>query len=88
MYAVPLRFTEECLSDRWSYPSNNDRLRSMLINECVSGSLQSYYELVRDDDLLALCVWWGGLLLHRKRLCEIQINRRILSERLERQSLG
>ena len=47
MYATPLNVSEECLSDRWAYPSNNDLLRSMLINEGVSGSLQSYYELVR-----------------------------------------
>ena len=36
----------------------------MLINEGVSGSLQSYYELVRGDDLPD----WDELLLHRKRL--------------------
>ena len=37
---------------------------SMLINEGVSESLQSYYGLVRDNDLSD----WDGLLLHRKRL--------------------
>ena len=51
MYAIPLDVSEECLLDRWAYPSNNDLLRSMLINEGVSESLQSYYELVRGVDL-------------------------------------
>ena len=64
MYAIPLNATEECLLDRGSYPSNNDILRAMLINEGVSGSLQSYYELARDNDLSSR----GGLLLRRKRL--------------------
>ena len=36
----------------------------MLINEGASESLQSYYELVRDNDLSAR----EELLLHRKRL--------------------
>ena len=67
-----------------SCPSNNDLPMSMLINEGASGSLQSYYELVRVDDLYAR----RGLLLRRKRLCEIQIKKRILSERLERRRLG
>ena len=48
---------------RWAYSSYNDLLMSMLINEGVSGSLQSYYELVSDDDLSA----WVELLLRRKR---------------------
>ena len=64
MYAALLDFCEECLSGRWNYQRSNDLLRSMLINEGVSGSLQPYYELVRDNDLSAC----GGLLLHRKRL--------------------
>ena len=38
----------------------------MLINEGAPGSLQSYYELVRGDDLFD---WGGELLLRRKRLC-------------------
>ena len=67
MYAISLDVSEECLLDRWAYPSNNDLLRSMLINEGLPGSLQSYYELVRDNDLSA----WGELLLHRKLLCEL-----------------
>ena len=50
----------------------------------MSGSLQPYYELVRDNDLYA----WGVLLLHRKLLRGIQIKKRILSERLERRLLG
>ena len=67
-----------------SCPSNNDLPMSMLINEGASGSLQSYYELVRVDDLYAR----RGLLLRRKRLCEIQIKKRILSELPGRRSLG
>ena len=67
MYAIPQDVSGDCLSDRWAYPSNNDLLRSMSINEGVSESLQSYYELVHDNDLSA----WGELLLHRKRLCEL-----------------
>ena len=53
MYEIALKVSEECLLDRWSYPSNIDLLRSMLINEGVSGSLQAYYELVHDNDLYA-----------------------------------
>ena len=41
MYAIPLDVSEECLLDRWTYPSNNDLLRPMLINEGVSESLHS-----------------------------------------------
>ena len=68
MYAIPLDVSVDCLLDRWNYTSNNDLLRSMLINEGVSESLQSYYELVRDSDLSAR---W--LLLHRKRLLELLV---------------
>ena len=53
MYEIHLGFSGECLLDRWDYPSNNDLLRSMLISVCVSGSLESYYELVRGNDLSA-----------------------------------
>ena len=78
MYAIPLGVSEDCLLDRWDYPSNNDLLRSMLINEGVSESLQAYYELVHGDDLSAC----GELLLHRKRLLELLPTKRILTERL------
>ena len=84
MYAIPLIASEECLLDGSAYPNNNDLLRSMLINECASGSLQSYYELVRGNDLSA----WAEFLLHRKRLCGIHIKKRILSELPERRRLG
>ena len=33
MYAIPLSATEECLLDRGPYPSNNDLLMAMLIND-------------------------------------------------------
>ena len=56
MYAIPIAVSEECLLGRWAYPSSNDLLMSMLINEGVSESLQSYYELAHDNDLFA----WGG----------------------------
>ena len=56
--------------NRWVYRSNNDLLRPMLINEGVSESLQSYYELVHGNDLSD---WGGGLLLHRKRLLEVLV---------------
>ena len=60
----------------------------------MSESLQSYYELVRDNDLSARggsgCVvgGGGGPILHRKRLRGIQIQKRILPERLERNLLA
>ena len=66
MYASPLNVIEESLLGDVSRVSNNDLLRSMLINEGVSGSLQTYYELVRENDLSAR----AELLVHRKRLCE------------------
>ena len=86
MYAMPLNAIEERESLLGNVPivSGNDLLRSVLINEGASGSLQSYYVLVRDNDLTA----WVELLLHRKRLREMQIKKRILSERLERRRLG
>ena len=55
MYAIPLSAAAECLTDKDPSPSSNDLLRSMLINEGVSGSSQTYYELVRGGDLSA----WG-----------------------------
>ena len=70
-YAIPIDVSGGCLLDRWAYPSNNDLLRSMLINEGVSGSLQSYYELVQADDLSAC----DELLLHRKRLCKLLVRK-------------
>ena len=51
---------------------------------CVSGSLHSYYELVRDNDLSAC----AKLLLHRKRSPVVLVRKRILMERLERMRLG
>ena len=66
------------------FPCNNDILRSMLINEGVSGSLHPYYELVQDNDLSAT----GGLLLRRKRLWELQVRKRILSQRPGEMRLG
>ena len=57
MCAIPLDVSEDCLLDRWAYPSNDDLLMSMLISEGVSESLQSRYELVQDNDLSAR---WGG----------------------------
>ena len=56
MYDIPLDVAEECLLDKAPYISNNDFLRSLLINEGVSESMISYYELSRDNDLLA----WAG----------------------------
>ena len=55
----------------------------VLINAGVSESLQPYHELVRDNDLLAC----GGFLMRRKRIGEIQVKKRILSERLEQRRL-
>ena len=69
MYAIPLAVSGDCLLGRWAYPSSNDLLMSMLINEGVSESLQSYYELVRDNDLSD----WAELLLRRKRLLELLV---------------
>ena len=63
MYATPLEVSGDCLLGRRPHPSNNDHLMSTLINEGMSGSIQSYYELVSDDDLSA----WVELLLRRKR---------------------
>ena len=84
MCAIPLDVSEDCLLDRWAYPSNDDLLMSMLISEGVSESLQSCYELVRDNDLPA----WEGLLLHRKRLSELLGRKRIPMERLGKIRLG
>ena len=56
-----------------TYPSNSFDLGSFLINEGVPESLQAYHELVRDNDLLAR----RELLMRRKRLCEIQVEKRI-----------
>ena len=64
MYATPLEDSGDCLSGRRYYPSNNDLLRSILINEGAPGSLQSYYELARDNDLPDR---WE-LILRRKRI--------------------
>ena len=83
IYEIPLNETEECLSDRGSYPSNNALLRAMLINDGVSESLQSYYELVRDNDLLAR----GGFFYIENVFGWMQIKKRILSERRERKRL-
>ena len=63
-----------CLLDRWGRPSNNDLLRSMLINEGVPGSLQAYYGLVRENDLtdwagVCVCVWWWGGLFYAGDFC-------------------
>ena len=63
MYAVSLNAISESPLGNVFRVSNNELLRSMLINEGVSGSLQSYYELARDSDLSS----WGGLLLHHKK---------------------
>ena len=60
------------------YPYNNDLLRSILINEGVSGSLQSYYELVRDIDLSA----WGTSFTSKSPL-GITGQKRMRTERLE-----
>ena len=49
----------------------------------MSGSLQSYHELVRDDDLLE----WGEL-MRRKRLWGVKVRKRILSERMEQRRFG
>ena len=84
MYAVPLNVIAECVRRNAFRVPNKDLLRAMLINEGVSGSLQSYHELAQENGLSA-CGW---LLLRRKRLCDIQIKKRILSERLERRRLG
>ena len=53
MYDIPLNVTEECLPGEPAFSSNNDFLRSMLINEGASGRLQSRYELTLERDLLA-----------------------------------
>ena len=77
MCAIALGFSEDGLFDRWAYSS-------MLVSEGVSGSLQSYYELVQDSDLSAS----AELLLRRKRLLELLVRKRILMGRLERIRLG
>ena len=83
-YAILLNFYEENLLGNGSYPLNSfDFLGSLLINGGMSESLQAYQELVHDNDILAS----GGLLLRRKRLWEIQVRKRILSERLEQRRL-
>ena len=66
-----------------SYPSNNDFARSVLINEEMSGNMTSYYERVRDIDLLA----WGNLVLRRKRMLGEMARNRLLSEEEARRSL-
>ena len=75
MYSISLNVCGGNILDNVSYPSSSfDFLGSFLINEGVSGSLPSYHELVRDDDLLAL----AELLIRRKRLLEIQVKKRTL----------
>ena len=63
MYAIPLNVLEESLMANVFRLSDKDLLSSMSINEGVSGSLKSYYELVHRDGLLA----WGECLLRKKR---------------------
>ena len=79
MYEIPMGFSGECLLNRWDYPSNSDLLMSMLINEGVYVSLQSYYELVRGNDLSA-----RGASFTSKTSLGITSQKRILTERLER----
>ena len=63
MYAHSLNVCEEDLLDGISPPSNNDYLRSVLINEGFSGNLSSYCEMAHDSDLITC----GNLPLWRKR---------------------
>ena len=78
-YAHSLNVLVGDLLDEVALPSNNDFLRSVLINEGVSGDLSSYYEAVHDSDLIK----WGNLLLWRKRQFGKRSMGSLLLEQLE-----
>ena len=64
MYAHSKNVSEEDLLGGMSYPSNNDFVRSVLINE---GRLETWFLITkypRDSDLITC----GNLLLFRKRM--------------------
>ena len=67
-----------------SYPSNNDILRYVLINEGVSWYMWSYYEMVRESDFIA----WRNLLLFRKTSVGGKTKERLLFGEDTRMRLG